>query len=44
VQNKVFGVIRQGAGAEEFVNSFAEGLQNLHSHEFIVLNAGTNDI
>jgi hypothetical protein len=41
---KVFGVIRPEAGAEKIVNSFVEDLQNLHSHDFIVLNAGANNI
>jgi hypothetical protein len=40
---KVCGVIRPGAGAEKIVNSFAEDLQNLHSHDD-VLNAGANDV
>ncbi|XP_033608380.1 uncharacterized protein LOC117282525 [Cryptotermes secundus] len=41
---KVFGVIRPGAGAEQIVNSSAEDLQNLHSHDIVVLNAGANDV
>ncbi|PNF19709.1 hypothetical protein B7P43_G15347 [Cryptotermes secundus] len=41
---KVFGVIRLGAGAEQIVNSSAEDLQNLHSHDVVVLNAGANDV
>jgi hypothetical protein len=42
-QLKVFGVIRPGAGAEKIVNSFAEYLQNYHSHD-VVLHAGANDV
>lgn len=42
-QFKVFGVVRPGAGAEKIVNSFADDLQNLHSHDD-VLNAGANDV
>jgi hypothetical protein len=37
-------VIRPGAGAEKIVNSFAEDLQNLYSHDVVVLNAGANDV
>jgi hypothetical protein len=39
-QFKVFGVIRPGAGAERIMNSFAEDLQSLHTHDFVILNAG----
>jgi hypothetical protein len=37
-------MIRLGAGAEKIVNSFDEDLQNLHSHDVVVLNAGANDV
>jgi hypothetical protein len=41
---KVFGIIKPRDGAEKIVNSFAEDLHNLHSHYFLALNAGANDI
>ena len=37
-------MIKPGAGAEQIVNSFTEDLQNLHSHDIVVLNAGANDV
>jgi hypothetical protein len=44
LRGKVFCAIRPGAGAKRIMNSFAEDLQNLHSHDFVILNAGANDV
>jgi hypothetical protein len=41
---EVTGVFKPGASAEKIVNTSADDLQNLHTQDVIVLNAGANDV